>query len=142
MPMTLPEDRQRAAYALWTKISIRFSDQDPQGHVNNAAYASYTETVRVDFFRRIAAVVGDPSQGFTLGHIAIDYLKELTYPGEIDAGIRLIKLGTKSITTRSGMFIGDVCVATATAVNVCFDVHTRQSRPMDALTRTAFEKYL
>ena len=140
--MTPAEYKRRDTYSLWTKVSIRFADQDPQGHVNNAAYVSYTETVRVDFFRRIAATVGDPSQGFTLGHISIDYLQELTFPGEIDAGIRLTKLGTKSITTISGMFLGDVCVATATAINVCFDVNSRQSRPMNELTRSAFEQFL
>ena len=140
--MTPPEFRNRASYGLWTRVSLRFNDQDAQGHVNNAAYLSYTETVRVQFFQRVSAVVNDPTQAFTLGHIAVDYLKELTFPGEIDAGIKLIKLGTKSVTTISGMFVGDDCVATATAVNVCFDVNTRQSRVLSDPTRAALEGYL
>ena len=36
----------RASFSHWTPVSIRFSDQDPLGHVNNVALAAYVEAGR------------------------------------------------------------------------------------------------
>ena len=33
----------------WTSVTIRYSDQDPLGHVNNVAYAAYIEASRTMF---------------------------------------------------------------------------------------------
>ena len=36
-----PDLADRASFGHWTPITLRYSDQDPLGHVNNAAYLVY-----------------------------------------------------------------------------------------------------
>ena len=38
-----------------TELQMRFSDTDALGHVNNIAFASYAETGRVDFLKRLGS---------------------------------------------------------------------------------------
>ena len=40
---------QKNSFHHWTNVTIRFSDQDPLGHVNNVAYAAYVEASRTMF---------------------------------------------------------------------------------------------
>ena len=40
------------AFAFWTPVTVRYSDQDELAHINNCSYAAYVEAGRVDFFRR------------------------------------------------------------------------------------------
>ncbi len=62
---------------------------------------------------------------FVLARVAIDYRREFFYPGTVEVGARFTRLGTKSIATGYGVFLGDVCHATAECVNVFFDLGTR-----------------
>ena len=45
------------AFAVWVPVAVRYSDLDPQGHVNNAVYFTYFEQGRLGYFdamRRLA----------------------------------------------------------------------------------------
>ena len=43
----------------WTPVSLRFSDQDSMGHINNVAYAAYVEQARVAFIDTFLRNRGD-----------------------------------------------------------------------------------
>jgi len=124
---------KRATYGLFTPVTIRFSDTDMLGHVNNVATASYFEAGRCELFYKLMAEGGLTERGtaaridFVLARAAIDYKKEFFYPGTVEIGSRFIRLGNRSITSGYGVFIGDTCHATAECVNVFFDLDTRVS---------------
>ncbi len=40
------------------RITIRYEDLGPYGHVNNAAYLEFFEEVRIAYWRALAALVG------------------------------------------------------------------------------------
>ena len=40
----------------WTSVSLRFSDQDSLGHINNVSYAAYVEQARVEFIDKIVNI--------------------------------------------------------------------------------------
>ena len=111
----------------WTPVTIRFSDQDPLQHVNNVAYATYFEAARTMFLGGLLDADDRAGIDFILARLVIDYLKETHYPNTVDVGARVIKLGTKSITTGYGCFVGDECVATSESVNVFFSTLERKS---------------
>jgi acyl-CoA thioester hydrolase len=113
-----------ADYTHWTTDTIRFSDQDAVGHVNNVAVAAYVESGRVGFGTSLRGA-HDPGASFILAHLAIDYRAQAHYPGTIRIGTRLAKLGRTSFTTEHGVFKDDECIATAT----CVLVHVRDGRP-------------
>ncbi|MFM9939154.1 MAG: acyl-CoA thioesterase [Hyphomicrobiaceae bacterium] len=124
---------KRGTFRLFTPVTIRFSDTDALGHVNNVATAAYVESARCEIFYKLMREGGLDSRGsgdehidFVLARVAIDYRKEYFYPGTVEVGVRFIRLGNRSITTGYGVFIGDTCHATAESVNVFFDLKTRR----------------
>ena len=121
----------RGSYQFFDKCSIRFSDQDEMGHVNNVAYAAYVEAGRLAYFMKLMEPFGDRKLNYVLANVHIDYLAEMHYPGMIDIGVRMTRIGRSSFATGYGVFLGDVCHATATCVNVHFDRATRKSAPFD-----------
>lgn len=123
--------RDRASYRIWTSHTIRYNDQDPLGHVNNAVYSTFFEAGRTDFIKPMLDEIADitTTLDFVLARITIDFLKELPYPGTVDIGTRVLRLGTKSMTFANAVFKGgtDECVATCEAILVFFDLERRSS---------------
>ena len=105
-------------YRHWTGDTIRFSDTDAAGHVNNVAYAAYCETGRLAYAYSVLLPDRAPEESFILARISIDYRRECRWPGTVRIGTAPMKLGSTSITLGSGVFKDDLCVCTAEAVVV------------------------
>lgn len=129
----------RDSFRHWTPVSVRFSDQDPLQHVNNVAYAAYFEAARTMFLGGLSNTDENPEIDFILVRLVIDFIKETHYPNTVHVGTRVIKLGTKSITTGYGCFVGDDCVATSESVNVFFSTVERKSVAIPDAVRTNLE---
>ena len=127
-------------YTIFEPVTLRYSDQDSMGHVNNVAYAALIEAGRIGLFTHLLRDEEDQSLNFVLAHVAIDYRKEMHFPGTVQVGGRLVRVGRSSITTGFGCFLNGVCHATATCVNVYFDPDTRLSRPFPDGLRRTFER--
>ena len=128
---------RRDTYRHWTPVTIRYSDQDAMAHVNNTAMATYVESSRTAFIYQLIKRGGMEGMEFILARLVIDYLRELHYPGTVEVGTRLIRVGTKSITTGYGVFKGDTCYATSQCVNVFYDMATRKTRVPPESVRAA-----
>lgn len=129
----------RGHYQRWISIPIRFADQDPVGHVNNAAIAVYFEQARCELLLPLIAEHGAGALDIVLARIEIDYLREIRYPGTVEVGIRISRLGSKSITLESAVFAENICRATAVATIVVFDLATRASTVPPPALRAALE---
>ena len=126
----------RETFPRWTSVTIRYSDQDEMGHVNNVAIAAYIEAARTMFLKDLMDRFPMPAVDFVLARLAIDYHQEIFYPGTVEVGARAVEAGTKSLVTGYGVFFQDRCIATAQCVNVCFDMDARASVPLpDAMRR-------
>ena len=111
-------------------MTIRFSDQDSLAHINNVALAQYFEVARTAYVYDVIRAAGPDAQRdveFILARVVIDFRSELHYPGSVDVGARISRLGNKSMTSGYGIFSGDRCIATSEAVNVFYDMKTRSS---------------
>lgn len=117
----------RQTFRHWSPVIIRYSDQDAMAHVNNTALATYIEASRTAFIYELIKRGGMEGVEFILARLCIDYLRELHYPGSVDVGARLIRVGNKSIGTGYGVFKGETCVATSECVNVFYDMATRKT---------------
>jgi acyl-CoA thioester hydrolase len=113
----------------WTPVSLRFSDQDSMGHINNVAFAAYVEQARVAFINAFLRNWGEGID-YILASVNIDYHREMYFPGTVDIGVRLIRIGTKSITTGYGLFKDGTNVTTAGSVNVFFDTKNGMTIPI------------
>jgi len=124
----------REAFQHWTPVTIRYSDQDAMAHVNNCALATYVEAARTAFIYQLIQRGGMKGMEFILARLIIDFRRELHYPGAVDVGARLIRVGNKSITTGYGIFRKDECIATGECVNVFYDLVTRKTAtPSDSM---------
>lgn len=103
------------AYPDWATDTVRFSDQDAVGHINNVAIAAYVESGRLAFGR---VVFAESNADFILARLVIDYLAEGHYPGEIKIGTRVLRIGRTSMTLGHGLFKDGECIATAESVCV------------------------
>jgi acyl-CoA thioester hydrolase len=111
---------------------IRYGDLDPQGHVNQAVFATYFEAGRVAMFRSPDLGIGVPGVTFVLVRIEIDYMKELHWPGGIEIGTAVEKFGRSSFTMRQAIFRDGACAALGRATLVCIDLATRRASPLPA----------
>jgi acyl-CoA thioester hydrolase len=133
----------RESYRHWSPVTIRFGDQDSLAHVNNVALAQYFEVGRTAYVYDIIRAAGaGQTVEFILARVVIDFLKELHYPGAVEVGSRLTRLGRKSLTTGYGIFQGDVCFATSEAVNVFYDMATRKTMEPPPAVRALLEREL
>ena len=128
---------RRQTYSHWTPVTIRFSDQDSMAHVNNTALATYIEAARCAFIYDQIQKGGMQGLEFILARLVIEYRRELHYPGTVEVGARLIRVGNKSLTTGYGVFTGDDCVATSECINVFYDMSSRKTVAPSASIRAA-----
>jgi acyl-CoA thioester hydrolase len=123
-------DPHLADYPHRVTETIRFGDLDPQGHVNQAVFSTYFESGRVAMFRTPDLGIGVPGATFVLVRIAIDFMKELRWPGTIEVATGVAEFGRSSFTVAQAIFRDQACAATGRATLVCIDTTTRRARPL------------
>lgn len=141
-PDDAPDLTDAGAFRHWTPVSLRFSDQDSLGHINNVAYAAYVEQARVAFIDTFLRDLGASGLDYILASVNIDYRREMHFPGTVDIGTRLLRIGNKSITTGYGLFKDGGNVATAGSVNVFFDTKSGKTVPIPDNLRKILEEEL
>ena len=137
-----PDLTKTATFRRWTPVSLRFSDQDSMAHINNVAYAAYVEQARVAFIDTFLRNRGEEGINYILASVNIDYRREMHFPGTVDIGTRLLRIGNKSITTGNGLFKDGDNVATAGSVNVFFDPGSGKTVPIPDSLRKILEDEL
>jgi acyl-CoA thioester hydrolase len=138
----IPDPTRRSTYRVWGRETVRFSDTDALGHVNNVAYTAFLETGRTTFGLACGLPMGAAHATIVLVRLEIDYRAELHWPASLDIGIGLLALGRSSMTLIQGIFHGEICVATGREVMVLLDTATRRSTPWTDDLRTALAAQL
>lgn len=114
-----------------TSDKLRYADTDRQGHVNNAVFATFLETGRVElFFNPASGPLAKEGAAFVIASLQLDFLSEINWPGTVDIGTRVVKVGRSSLTLEQGIFQNGACVAAARTVIVQMDEATRRSTPL------------
>lgn len=54
-------------------------------------------------------------------------MAEVRYPGEVEVGIAITRVGNSSMIMQHGVFTADYCAATSMGVSVCFNLDARAS---------------
>ncbi len=135
-----PDLTSRDLYGTWTTVSVRYSDLDPNGHVNNGAINQYFEDGRVGFrLQRLTSVAGDKLSGFAVVKYAANYLAPAHYPGEVEIGTVVTRIGGSSYGLGQAIFQNAKCVATAEIVTVQFDPAKSSSVPLSDEFRNVLE---
>lgn len=129
-------------YPLVTFDKIRYQDTDKQGHVNNANFPAFIETGRVELLYHPEKPLYLEDCHFVLAHISYDLIDEINYPGKVDIGTRITKIGNSSITFETVLFQDDVLVCKAASVVVHVSKLTKKSVPLSEETKLYLKHYL
>ena len=103
--MSRPAPLGRDAYRHFTTISTRWADNDAYGHVNNTVYYEWFDTAVNQWLvgqGLLDVVAGDPI-GLVV-ETSCTYFAPLAFPGDVQVGIAIERLGTSSVTYRIGVF--------------------------------------
>jgi acyl-CoA thioester hydrolase len=112
--------------------NVRFADIDANQHVNNAVYASYFETGRVTLVKDRSFGLMPPGLGWVMVRLDIHFRAELHWPGTIDLGLGVSKLGNTSVTYEQVVFSEGKCIASAQSITVLVNEASRKPTPLTA----------
>ena len=110
-----------------TSIEIRFSDQDSQGHVHHEAIVGYVAHARVSFIDGLVGDSGVEDIDYVLVNLNVDFLGEVSHPGDVDISSWVERIGNKSVTTKYELFKDSEKFAKAISVNVFFNTKTKET---------------
>jgi acyl-CoA thioester hydrolase len=133
--------QDRSIYPHWCTDTVRFSDQDAAGHVNNVALCAYLETARLTFIRDVGVMANVEAgvRGISAG-MTVSFLAESHWPGQVELGSGVLRIGTSSITVGSAAFKDGICIAAAEMTVV--RLQGKVPHPIDTDLRKKLEKYL
>lgn len=120
-----------AMFPLKTYDKLRYADTDRQGHVNNAVFATMLETGRAELLYAPEDPMYDAGCAFVIASLRLDFLGEIRWPGRVEIGSRVTRIGNSSFTLDQGLFQDERCIATGEAVIVQMNETTRRSQRLN-----------
>jgi acyl-CoA thioester hydrolase len=135
--MVGPADEQiratsdREGYAHWDSVTTRWSDNDIYGHINNAVYYEFIDAVVNRYL--IDQGVLEPERSEVIGIVVESHCrfpKPITYPQAIDAGLKVVRIGTSSVAYEVGMFTEGESEASAVGGFTHVFVKRNEGRPV------------
>ena len=99
------ESSNRSDYNFFTKLSTRWNDNDIYGHMNNIIYYALFDTAVNKWLIQNDLI--DIKNGKNIGLIVqsgCNYFSSFEYPENINAGIRVTKIGKSSVRYEVGLF--------------------------------------
>ena len=104
------------------ETAIRYSDLDPNEHVNHARYLIYLEEARLALRRSLDHAFGLPETvTWPIAELTIRYRRSAAYPGTLTVEVAPTHVGRTSFTLSYGIFDANGCVAVASNRSVCVD---------------------
>ena len=131
-----------ADFPFRTYDKIRYADMDRQGHVNNAVFSTFLETGRVEFLYNPEHPLIAEGASFVIANVNLQLLAEITWPGTVEIGTRVLRIGSSSLTLHQAMFQAGRCVATAETVIVQMNERTRRSHPLSDICRDFLSQHM
>ena len=124
------EPGNRQDYRHFTTIGTRWMDNDVYGHINNVQYYSYFDTAVNRYL--IEQAVLDIHAGGVIGLVVethCNYFSSVSFPDDIEAGLRVAHLGRSSVRYEVGLFAAarELAIAEGHFVHVYVDRNSQQS---------------
>ena len=126
-------------------VQVRYGDLDPQWHVNNARFLTYIEQARFAYLMELGLFDGKSYHDlpFIVADVHILYLAPITLLQNIQVGVRVSRLGSKSLKFEYRIEDQDSGQGLATVENimVAYDYHALKSIPIPENVRSAIASY-
>jgi len=123
------------------EVTVRYSDLDTYGHVNNAVYGTYCEEARVAYVADVLGVESVDEFPAVVASLSIDFRASVTEPTTVDVRVWTSRLGESSLTLQYELEQDGELVAEAETTVVAIDPASRGTRPLPAEWRERVASY-
>ncbi len=141
-PPQKPQPERRDSYNTFRTISTRWMDNDAYGHVNNAVYYSWFDTVVNAHLIEAGAL--DIHHGEVIGLVIetqCNYFAPIEFPQLVEAGLRVAHMGKSSVRYEVGLFVRGEPLTAARGhfIHVYVDRATRRPAALPDKLRSVLE---
>jgi acyl-CoA thioester hydrolase len=119
-----------AAFPFVTFDKVRYGDTDRQGHVNNAVFATFFETGRVEMLYQPSHEFLSKGCSFVVAKSTLDLIAEIHWPGQVDIGTGIVRIGNSSLVIAANLYQHGQLVATSETIVVQVSNITKTSTPI------------
>ena len=135
----------RSEYNHFILLGTRWNDNDIYGHMNNVIYYELFDTAVNKWL--LTNNLLDIQNGKNIGLIVksgCDFFSSFAYPEDIEAGIRVTKIGTSSVRYEVGLFRKNQQLSSADGffIHVYVDRETNEPLPLDYTFKKALDTLL
>ncbi|MED5356498.1 MAG: acyl-CoA thioesterase, partial [Pseudomonadota bacterium] len=105
----------RSHFSVFYQLNSRWADNDIYGHINNVAYYAFFDSVVNRFLIEEGGM--RPGIDSVVGYVvssSADYFSPLSYPQGLELGLRISRMGEKSVTWEIGVFAEDAELSSVT----------------------------
>lgn len=121
-----------------TEISVRYSDVDTYGHVNNARYVTFLEEARIEYLKTVLdSEAGDGLAGLTVNdtgmvvaNLEVEYRHPIGLVESATVAVRVPRLGESSVPMEYEIRSNDDVAAVGETTMVAYDRQSKSSRPI------------
>ena len=134
-----------ANFKFYSPIQVRYGDLDPQWHVNNAKILTYIEQARFAYLVELQLWDGQSFMdlGLIIADVHVSYKAPILLGQKVRVGVRVSKIGNKSLTYACQIEDGTshAVLATAEIVGVSYNYHTHATQPVPEDWRKKISQY-
>lgn len=124
-------------YPVACAVTIRVSDMDGYGHLNAIRIGQYYEEARAAFYQRHLIAVR--KSRILVAEIRLRYLNEGFWPGVLQVGTAVVRIGNSSFAIAQALFQDRCCLGHCETILV----HTEKGKPqpLTAEIRSSLEEF-
>lgn len=125
-------------------LPIQWGELDAYGHVNNVVFLKWFESARARYGSRVGVDMTPNSSGYgaIVASVSCQYLRPLSYPGDVIVGVRVTRMSIGSVTL--GFCIVDARTGVPAAEGNCdavlYDHSNQRPCPIPDFIREAVEE--
>ena len=123
-----------AIFHYYHPVEVRYSDLDPQGHLNNARYLTYFEQARINYIVHIGLWQGGSflDMGVIVANAQVNFLFPVFFGQNLRVGVRVTHLGNKSMDMEYSLLDVDNNqeLANGSTVLVAYDYQSGKTVPI------------
>lgn len=140
-----PQPSARGRFAHFRPVQLRWNDNDPYGHVNNAVHFQLFDSAVNDWMIEAGLMARDLTGAvYLVAGTSCDYFDEVSYPERPEIALGIERLGGASVRYRLALFREGADLSAAEGIFTHVHVHpeTRRPLPIPEAHRAAFTPLL
>jgi acyl-CoA thioester hydrolase len=118
-----------ADFPVKTIEKLRFADTDRLGHITNTVFAVCCQNARMELLCDPRRVPIPRNTQFVIAKLVLEFRAEMHWPGTVEIGTRVERVGRSSVALAQALFVNEACVAIADSVVALMDMTIVGRRP-------------